>query len=155
MLGKVTYKTDTYAFGIVILEIITGLPAARPEGSWSSSRILPATSTRNLPALWRGLLFEFHERLTPWIDAPWHDLPRPALLNECMNKLHWVVSKCLELNSQRRSTVAELITDLHQIDGQFLFQVKGEEATRGEGRYVFLVCHRVVLRLVVVNAVAR
>ena len=100
--GELSTKVDAFAFGLVILEVLTGLPV-----------VLPGAHRRTLLMLFEDELEEPSElvqRLDRHAPGGWGEhVPAhvPAL--------HEIATQCLESRRRRRTEVAELVARLEQM----------------------------------------
>ena len=100
-MGHVSPKTDTYAYGVVLLELLSGLPAADPV-------------TRQTLANTMGAVVEDPKRLLKGaLDAragKWD--------SKASRSLAKVACSCLEPRSDRRCTVTQMLETIDKIAGR-------------------------------------
>lgn len=98
--GELSTKVDSFAFGLVLLEALTGLPVSNPTAEF-----------RSLLSLYEDR-FEAVEDLIPLLDAragSWETVMVhiPTMFD--------ILSRCLELRRRRRPEVIDLIEDLERV----------------------------------------
>ena len=111
--GEISVKMDSFAYGLVLLEVLTGLPVELP------SELPPprTTAARNLRRLWDDELLDVPAQLSAWLD------PRVGTWDaKVITQLHTdVLSRCLELNRKRRIDIVGLLPVMmavrHQVVG--------------------------------------
>lgn len=98
MRGQLSTKVDAYAFGLVILEALTGYPV-----------IAPLAGRPNLMALFEEDLGS-PDKLAAHLDkrASWHQH------KESVAVLHDIADRCLEPRSHRRPEVCDIIPELEE-----------------------------------------
>jgi serine/threonine protein kinase len=105
MFGQVSEKTDTFAFGVVLCELLTGLPPADyVKGEWLATTMPKplADAERQLPPLLDTRLGG-GERAWP--------LARAVALGR-------IAGRCIEHTAADRSTVAHVLPELDAIAGR-------------------------------------
>ena len=123
MLGRVSEKTDTYAFGVVLCELLTGLPPA----DYDKGEMLAVSMFK------------------PLVDAP---QLLPQLLDTRLGGGGWplpravalagVARRCLEPMAAERCVVAEVLPELDAIAGRMAVRRagRGEEYDPRTGQLV-------------------
>ena len=103
--GELSTKVDSFAFGLVILEAVTGLGVMLSEAP--KGRKLPPTKEKTLLALWYEELCESPTKLNIWLDAAWEEL--------ALTILHGVISSCLLERRKARCHVADVLDVLNEV----------------------------------------
>ena len=101
--GEVSFKSDAFAFGVVMLEALTGLPVQKP-----------AAGHANLLSLFEDEM-EAHGSLVARLDRRSEGCTWPASLIATMSSLHSVITRCLEPRKRSRAEVADLIAELEAV----------------------------------------
>ena len=96
---------DSFALGLVILEVITGLPVMLSQAH--ASRKLPSAQQKTLLQLWQDELCDASAELASWLDASAGAWDQHALA-----LLHEVIGRCLELQRRKRSQVTQVVSAL-------------------------------------------
>ena len=123
MLGRVSEKTDTFAFGVVLCELLTALPPA----DYAKGEMLAMSMAKPLA--------DAPRLLPPLLDARlggrgW-PLPRAVALGG-------VARRCLEPMAADRCVVAEVLPELDAIAGRMAVRRagRGEEYDPRTGQLV-------------------
>ena len=97
--GELSAKVDAYAFGLVVLEALTG-----------HSVLAPVPGRPNLMAMWEEDL-DSPNKLVAHLDkrASWPEH------KERVAKLHSIADRCLEPRRTRRPTLVDLIPELEEV----------------------------------------
>jgi serine/threonine protein kinase len=123
MSGHVSEKTDSYAFGVVLCELLTGNP---PADYGSGGEML---SMRMYGPLSEGTV---ELELPPMLDGAckW---PRPRVL-----ALGRIARRCIEFEVRKRCTVAEVLSELDELAGRMAVRRagRGEEYDPMTGKLV-------------------
>jgi interleukin-1 receptor-associated kinase 4 len=101
--GEVSFKSDAFAFGVVMLEALTGLPVQRS-----------ADHHANLLSLFEDEIGTPND-LAGFLDRRDARCTWPAKLIAAMRPLHEAISRCLEPRKRSRAEVAELIPSLEEV----------------------------------------
>lgn len=102
--GLLSVKADSFAFGLVILETVTGLPVILT----SAAREIPHTMAKTLKLLWFEELVDAPPTtLDGWSDVRWQEL--------ALKILHAVIKSCLHRQRQDRSRIADVTLLLEQV----------------------------------------
>ena len=112
--GTLSVKVDSFSFGLVALECLTGLPVVQPSREHST-----------LLDLWEDSASDSAEALVPLLDrraGEWSALLRSVQaggveLPSVVRRLHAVVTKCLQSRRRDRSAVCEFV---HTLNGAAL-----------------------------------
>ena len=98
--GELSYKVDSFAFGLVIIEVLTGLPVLNPAAGRSNLHTMFEEDMDTL------------ENLQKHLDtrACWE-----AHMSERVSALYSIAERCLEPRPKRRSEVVHLIPDLEKV----------------------------------------
>ena len=99
--GKVSAKTDTYAFGIVLLELLTGRPPRNP----STAEPLVASMYEALQDPRRHMRAFADARAGKWESKSW-------------SRLAEIARRCSEDTYQRRCTVADVVGEIDALAGR-------------------------------------
>ena len=106
--GLLSVKADSFAFGLVILETVTGLPVLLSSAARAA---LPHTLVKTLKLLWFEELVDGPPTtLGAWSDVCWQEL--------ALTMLHAVIKSCLHRQRRDRSRIADvvqLITEVHDL----------------------------------------
>jgi serine/threonine protein kinase len=97
--GQLSTKVDAYAFGLVIVEALTGYPVMAPMAGWP-----------DLMALFEEDLGS-PDQLAAHLDkrASWHQH------KERVAVLHDIADRCLESRRSRRPEVCDIIAELEEV----------------------------------------
>ena len=100
--GQISTKLDAFAFGLVILEALTGYPVIFAA---------PVSGKPDLMALFEEDLAGSPDQLAAHLDkrASWHQH------RERVSVLHDVAERCLELRRHKRPEVSDLIPELEEV----------------------------------------
>jgi len=98
--GNLSTKVDTFAFGLVIIETLTGLPV-----------LIPAVGHRDLLSMFEEDL-DNPTKLLAHLDrrACWDQHKQ-----ERIGRLHSIAERCLEARRTRRPELVELIPELEEV----------------------------------------
>jgi interleukin-1 receptor-associated kinase 4 len=98
--GNLSMKVDTFAFGLVIIETLTGLPV-----------LIPAVGHRDLLSMFEEDL-DNPTKLLAHLDkrACWDQHKQ-----EHIGRLHCIAERCLEARRTRRPELVELISELEEV----------------------------------------
>ena len=123
MMGQVSEKTDTFAFGVVLCELLTGLPPADYEkGEWLATTMPKplADAEQLLPPL-------LDKRLS---SGPW-PLDRAIALGR-------IAARCIEGIAADRCVVADVLPELDALAGRMAVRRagRGEEYDPMTGKLV-------------------
>ena len=100
--GQVSTKTDTYAYGVVMLELLTAKPPVAP-------------GTRQL------LVDEVDDALMEPATFVHHLDPRAgswAVIGDKITKIVQITARCVESKPNRRCTVAEVVGEIDALAGR-------------------------------------
>nr|XP_043623694.1 uncharacterized protein LOC122595406 [Erigeron canadensis] len=97
MTGKLTMKTDVYAFGVVLIEVLCRMSA----------------TVRNLG---KGLIICFQDcvREGKWKDIPDIDISH-QIAPKCLKEFGRIAERCLDVNPRKRPTMAEVLFSLESL----------------------------------------
>jgi hypothetical protein len=100
--GQISTKLDAFAFGLVILEALTGYPVIFTA---------PVSGKPDLMALFEEDLAGSPDQLAAHLDkrASWHQH------RERVSVLHDVAERCLESRRHKRPEVSDLIPELEEV----------------------------------------
>jgi serine/threonine protein kinase len=126
MLGRVSEKTDTFAFGVVLCELLTGQPPADyDKGEMLAVSMYQLLADGGVPRLLPPVL---DTRLGGGGEWP---LPRALALGG-------IARRCLEPMAANRCVVAEVLLELDALAGRMAVRRagRGEEYDPKTGRLV-------------------
>jgi interleukin-1 receptor-associated kinase 4 len=100
--GKLSIKVDSFAFGLVILETLTGVPGCKPA---------MAAEHCNFMEMFEDDL-DTPKKLLAHLDkrACWDQHKQ-----ERISRLHSITERCLELHRKKRPELVELIPELEEV----------------------------------------
>ncbi|XP_068637516.1 probable serine/threonine-protein kinase PBL28 isoform X2 [Aristolochia californica] len=100
--GKLTLQSDVYAFGVVLLELLTGRTAVD---------LCQGSTDQNLVLQLKHILDD-QRKLRKLIDP---DTDRSSYTMRSVMKFAKLASRCVRLDSSKRPTMAECIIELHEL----------------------------------------
>jgi hypothetical protein len=110
--GHVSEKTDTFAYGVLLLELLTGKPPSRKGGDFLYSEMHPQLrDLRELSA--RQLSAETLPRmLDPLLPTP------DAAMQAKLLQLARIAARCLEMFARARCAVREVLVEIDVLAGR-------------------------------------
>jgi serine/threonine-protein kinase PBS1 len=121
--GHVSEKTDTFAFGVVLLELLTAMPASNKD----TNEFLYSELTQ--------VLREASKALPPLLDARAGEWPRKKAL-----ALAKIARHCVEMLPRDRCTVRDVLVELDVLAGRMAIRRagRGEEYDPMTGKLVLV-----------------
>ena len=124
-MGHVSEKTDTFAFGVVLLELLTGKPAVNEETNEFLYSEMQEVLQQVVAPQPLSVSVSFISssspvmRLLPLLDAAaGGDVKRDRQLRKRVTTLALITAKCVEMFARKRCTVSEVLPELDALAGR-------------------------------------
>jgi hypothetical protein len=121
----VSEKTDTFAFGVVLLELLTGKPAVNEETNEFLYSEMQEVLQQVVAPQPLSVSVSFISssspvmRLLPLLDAAaGGDVKRDRQLRKRVTTLALITAKCVEMFARKRCTVSEVLPELDALAGR-------------------------------------